>query len=151
MSDASSVLIPAGPGLLEAAAWVGESCHLELSFHAHLTQALLGGVGPDRSNELWLVRAHRAELAEQWHRRLPELREFPREQFVKATPQALELTGLASTSAPSGFSWVTHTLTALELRYGQHLDVAVGPADLPVADTLQRALTLTNEDLLSLA
>lgn len=150
-ADPAAVLIPAGAPILEAAAWVGASCHLELVLHDRLGSLLASGRFPERTSDLWTVRAHRAELAAMWHRRLPELREFPRPPFVTAPADA------ASEHAwldADGFGSITEVLTALhslEARYLRHLDRAVGPADGPVAESLVRASAVTAEDRLALS
>lgn len=162
-----AVVVPAGARIEEAAAWVGASCRLELELHAGLTHVLRIGSEAERVNELWTVRAHRAELAEAWYRRLPELREFPRETFLREpiddSSPADDRSGSAEPGAgvadrpdgpddhdAPGLGEILDTLAALEVRYLEHLDRAAGPADGPVAETLTRALTLTAEDQLAL-
>jgi hypothetical protein len=150
MTDPSpTVLVPVGAPLLDAAAWVGASCRAELELHARLTAALADGVGPDRSSALWTVRAHRAELAEAWHRRLPELREFPREGFVAApaTGSSPDEAPATTDSSADDLGWVTAALRALLDRYAERVPVAVGSADGPTADTLQQAIRRTQDDL----
>lgn len=152
------VLVPAGEPILAAAAWVGTACWAELRLHQMISD-LLGtaqvaplpeatpGVDVD-SNQgpsaslMWTVRAHRAEVAEAWHRRLPELREFPRPAFVVPGGDGERLTADSD---------VTATLTALLDHYGRRVAVAVGPADGPVADTLAVAIARTEADLALLA
>lgn len=147
------VVMPAGAPLLEAAAWVGASCWLELALHRRLTALLATGIGPDASPVAWTVRAHRAELAEAWHRRLPELREFPRAPFVVAPADGdPRLASLAADPAPTAdLASVDAALAALADRYRAHQAVAVGPADGPVAETLRRALARTDADRQALA
>lgn len=151
MSEDPVVLVPAGAPILEAARWVGASCHLELVLHEQLTAALAAGAGPAGSELLWTVRAHRAELAEAWHRRLPELRELPRDGLVAAPDSGVDPRLAPSDTDGSDLGWVVDALDALEERYLDHLERAVGPADAPVADTLVRALAVTAEDRLSLS
>ncbi|MEO6987992.1 MAG: hypothetical protein ABI239_05020, partial [Aquihabitans sp.] len=83
------VLVPAGEPILVAAAWVGTACWTELRLHQMMSDLLgtatvapVPSVSIPSASKLWTVRAHRAEVAEAWHRRLPELREFPRPDFV---------------------------------------------------------------------
>lgn len=149
--DHPVVLMPAGAPLLQAAAWVGASCHLELVVHERLTELLTAGRLPTWSTSIWTVRSHRAEIAEAWHRRLPELREFPREGFVTAPdgPITDHLGGEAEAFITR--AGVLAALDALEIRYLEHLERAVGPADGPVADTLVRALATIGDDRLALA
>lgn len=155
------MVLPAGASIEHAAAWVGASCRAELVLHADLTRLLRTGSEPGRVNELWTVRAHRAELAEAWYRRLPELREFPREGFVRmpagdpapdsaVDPSAAGVGVGDAGAAPSSVEAILDALVLLEQRYLDHLDRAVGPADGPVAETLTRALALTAEDQLAL-
>ncbi|NLD76734.1 MAG: hypothetical protein GX643_08705 [Acidimicrobiales bacterium] len=134
-----TVLVPAGLPLVEAARWVGGSCWLELHAHAVITDALadLSLEDPQRI-ALWTVRSNRAEMAEAWHRRLPELREFPRETFV-SRPDGV------GADTPDG------VLAQLHRRYAEHEAVAVGPADGPVAQTLARAGELIARDLAAVA
>lgn len=142
-----TVLIPAGEPIEVAAAWVGASCRAELDLHARLTEALAAGVGPATSPVLWAVRAHRAELAEAWHRRLPELREMPREGFVAAVDGA---DGSDAQHGSDDLGWVTAALRSLLARYEERVAVAVGPADGPTADTLRAAIRRTEDDLAAL-
>ena len=138
-----TVLVPAGVSLLDAAAWVGASCRAELDLHQRLTEVLAAGAGPERSPMLWAVRAHRAEIAEAWHRRLPELREFPRETFVADDASNGSVPGVASAS---DLTWVVEALGDLLARYRDRTSVAVGPADGPVADTLVAAIRRAEQD-----
>jgi hypothetical protein len=147
-SGDDGVEVPPGAPILEAAAWVGASCAAELDLFDRLTRALAAGGPPDRTAARWTVRAHRAELAEAWHRRLPELREFPRSDFVAPDPGPVSG---GTVDDPTEDRWLLDALDALEARYLAHLDVAVGPADAPVADTLVRALAVTAEDRLALS
>ena len=146
------VLIPSGLPIAEAAARVGASCWIELTLHQILTGWLGDETDPSTSARLWVVRAHRAELAEAWHRRLPELREMPREGFV--VPPQMWAERLAPDSAFANAAGSTERLSALrevldEMRRGylEHQDTAVGPADGPVADTLRQAVSRTDADL----
>ena len=84
-SAADSVVVPSGAVLADAARWVGHACWSELQFHQFLTEWLAVETDPELSTAFWAIRAHRGELAEAWHRRLPELREFPRSGFVRSS------------------------------------------------------------------
>lgn len=112
----------------------------ELDLHGMLT-LMLPDAGPGLSTRLWTVRAHRAEMAEEWHRRLPELREMPRETFVPAGP--------ASSAVPrrGDITVAVSALRALIDRYTAWASVAVGPADGPVAATLERGVRLAEQDI----
>lgn len=137
-----TVIVPAGLPLLDAARWVGGSCWLELHVHELITDVLAGaGLDHEARVALWRVRANRAEAAEAWYRRLPELRELPRETFV-AAPDGSDVVGPAQ--------GVEDLLAALDRRYAAHEPVAVGPADGPVAATLGWARTLVARDLAAL-
>lgn len=133
------MLVPAGPSLLDAASWVGASCRAELALHELLTATLGADAGVDRSAALWEVRAHRAEVAELWHRRLPELREMPRERFVAGE-------GPNGSPEPADLATIVAGLDDLLDRYRAHLPVAVGPADGPVADVLAHAIGRAEQD-----
>ncbi len=146
------VVVPSGWPMLDAAAWVGHSCWAELRLHQVLTDWLAIETSAALSTAFWAVRAHRAELAEAWHRRLPELREFPRSGFVKPSTAGergfadLEaLTGPADGAARSAA--LTAALAAMADHYRARAQVALGPADAPVADTLTSALARTESDL----
>lgn len=159
------VLVPAGQPILDAAGWVGTACWAELRFHQLISDELgvavvapladpagpegasdpsgrEGGAGQSWSSRVWTVRAHRAELAEAWHRRLPELREFPRPGFVVP---GVDGEGLLAHGD------VTSTLHALLEHYRQRQAQPMGPADGPVADTLAVAIARTEADLALLA
>lgn len=153
--DARTVIVPAGAPILTAARWVAVSCRAELALHEVLTDLLRGGSEPEAVSTLWTVRAHRAEIAEGWHRRLPELREFPRDSLLAdaadvAEDDAADAVDGASTG-PASLAVVRERLLDLEARYVDHLDRAVGPADGPVADLLVRAIAVTAEDRLALS
>ena len=146
------VVVPVGQPILDAAAWVGHACWAELGFHQVLTDWLAIEASPSLVSALWAVRAHRAELAEAWHRRLPELREFPRSEFIKPSEAGDRgfadlnaLTDPADGAARSAA--LTVALAAMADHYRGHAQVAVGPADGPVADTLNLALARTESDL----
>lgn len=166
------VLVPAGEPILAAAAWVGTVCWAELRLHQMISDelgtAVVAPLAPaagsssededeqvgDRSGDLgsfgqssdasrlWTVRAHRAEVAEAWHRRLPELREFPRPDFVAPGSDGERLLVDGS---------VTATLQALLDHYRQRSTQPMGAADGPVADTLAVAIARTEADLVLLA
>lgn len=147
-----NVVVPVGLPILEAAAWVGHACWAELRYHQTLTRWLAVEDDPAVAVTLWAVRAHRAELAESWHRRLPELREFPREQFVRSSGEAEAgfeaLDALTVPGAGAGRrAALAEALTRMATHYEAHLEVAVGPADAPTADTLRQAITRTETDL----
>lgn len=152
----AEVVTPAGLPLEQAAARVGASCWIELALHQVLTVWLVDETDPSTSARLWAVRAHRAELAETWHRRLPELREMPREGFV--VPPARWAERLAPDGAFASAAGSTDRLSALrevlgEIRDGylEHQGLAVGPADGPVTDALRQAVARTDSDLALLA
>lgn len=145
-----TVLVPAGLPLLEAAAWIGESSRLELDLHVRLTR-VMRHAGPARSPLLWEVRAHRAEVSEAWHRRLPELREMPRDRFMGADTAFGRAGGGDSDVDPADdLTWLVDALEALVARYRSHLAVAVGPADGPTADTLGTAIGRAEGDIAAL-
>lgn len=144
--DTRAVLVPAGASIQDAARWVAVSCRAELALHELITDLLRGGSMPESASVLWTIRAHRAELAEGWHRRLPELREFPRETLLADVADE----DPEPVAAPS-HTVVLERLGELEARYLAHLDRAVGPADGPVADLLVRAIAVTADDRLALA
>jgi hypothetical protein len=146
-----TVVVPAGLPILDAARWVGESCWLELHVYEVVTELLASEVlHDDQRVALWKVRSNRAEVAEAWHRRLPELREFPRHTFVSAPDGPLG-EAAAEPTRPLGVPVVAAWLSRLKARYVEHLDVAVGPADGPVAGTLRWALALLAQDLEAVA
>lgn len=167
--DDAVVLVPAGRPILDAAAWVGTACWAELRLHQVISDQLgtatvaplaggadaaseagpaerEGAEGPESDGPppslLWVVRAHRAEVAEAWHRRLPELREFPRPDFVVPGDDGERLVADDDVSA---------TLHALLDRYRQRQSQPMGPADGPVADTLAVVIARTEADLALLA
>ena len=151
-SPSPAVVVPAGWPILDAAAWVGHSCWAELRFHQVLTDWLAIETSASLATVFWALRAHRAELAEAWHRRLPELREFPRPGFVK--PSTAGERGFADLEAlmdPAGgearSAALTAALLAMADHYRAHAQVALGPADGPVADSLASALARTDFDL----
>lgn len=151
------VVVPSGAPLEEAAAWVGAACWTELRFHQLLTTWLADEADGERSVVLWRIRAHRAELAETWHRRLPELREMPRPDFVEpASPAAADRLAALEAAAPSAgplerLSAAASVLAALGRGYAARAAVAVGPADAPVAESLGRAIEVTGSDAAALA
>ena len=143
------VLIPAGLPLVEAARWVGHACWAELRLHAVLTGWLAVEPDADAVLAFWEERADAAERAEAWHRRLPELREYPRSGFVapSGAGAARLMAGLTALDAPQ----TTHerrgalaaVLRGLRLGYHDRQALAVGPADGPLATTLTAALRST--------
>ncbi|QXC60089.1 hypothetical protein KSP35_17235 [Aquihabitans sp. G128] len=151
VADGADVVVPAGLPLSEAAAWVGHACWAELRFHETLTRWLALDADPAFVTALWAVRAHRAELAEAWHRRLPELRELPREGFVRPSDSGEQgFAALDALTAPEATAARARALTGafeqLASHYEAHVEVAVGPADAPTADTLHQAITRTRAD-----
>ncbi len=151
MTDPSepAVLTPPGLPILEAAAWVGHACWLELRLHAVLSHWLAIEPEPEASAVFWTERADAAERAEAWFRRLPELREHPRWTFVEASsePVAHLLNQLALFDDPGATAARRGALAAvlrgLRLGYHSHQERAVGPADGPTATTLVAALRST--------
>lgn len=143
------VITPPGLPILEAAAWVGHACWTELRLHSVLTHWL--AIEPDAgaSAVFWAERADAAERAEAWHRRLPELREHPRSDFVVASSDAVAhlLNQLTLLDDPDRTEQRRGALSAvlrgLRLGYHAHQQRAVGPADGPTATTLNAALRST--------
>ncbi|MFN8017031.1 MAG: hypothetical protein U0P45_02790 [Acidimicrobiales bacterium] len=143
------VLVPAGLPLVDAARWVGHACWAELRLHAVLTGWLAVEPDPDASLVFWQERADAAERAEAWHHRLPELREYPRSGFIAPSGDAVArlMIGLTALDDPG----VTHerrgalasVLRGLRLGYHARREVAVGPADGPLATSLTSALRST--------
>jgi len=155
-SDSGTVLIEAGEPIETAAAWIGHACWAELRFHEVLTTWLAVEPDVELSQTLWLIRAHRAELAEAWHRRLPELREFPRPGFVVPSGDVVstlfdEAEGLVDeTAAAHRAALAAAILEGFSAGYRNHLGIAVGPADGPTAESLARAIEVTDADLVRL-
>jgi hypothetical protein len=151
VSDEPAIVIPAGPSLEEAADWLGHACWCELRLHEVLTAWLAVEADPEAAAALWSRRADAAERAEAWHRRLPELREWPRARFVVPSSDTVArvfhgldaLDGREATEARLGA--LAAVLRALRLGYHRHAEVAVGPADGPTATTLRAALRGTFE------
>ncbi len=145
------VLVPSGATMLDAATWTGRACWAELRLHQLLTGWLASGTDPTLAPVLWTIRSHRAELAEAWHRRLPELRELPRTGFVEPGAQAEEaLAAMEDLTDPvtsaDRVAALRVVLVALGDGYRRHVAVAVGPADGPTADTLAAAIARTESD-----
>lgn len=144
-----TVVLPAGPPLLEAAAWVGRACWAELSLHELLTVWLADAAEPAEALAFWSIRSARAEAGEAWHRRLPELREFPRSTFI--APAHPDLAGVFSDAeaAPAAHrsSVLVALLSSLGRGYRAHVDVARGPADGPVSHTLAREIARVDEGI----
>ncbi|MEZ5137254.1 MAG: hypothetical protein R2711_00245 [Acidimicrobiales bacterium] len=85
MSDAAAeptILIKPGPLLVQAATWLGHACWAEVRLQEVLTHWLAIEPEGEHVEILWHERADAAERAEAWYRRLPELREYPRAQFI---------------------------------------------------------------------
>ena len=159
MSEATpgpAVVIPAGPPILEAAAWVGHACWAELRFHQVFTTWLAVEADLELSQAFWAIRGHRAQVAEWWHRRLPELREHPRSSFVApSSPDVAErfdeLDQLVQPDASMDRAVAAAgVLVALGRGYEERRAVAVGPADRPVAATLVQAVAITIPDYAAL-
>lgn len=149
----TSVVVPAGRRIGEAAAWVGRACWVELRLHQVLTAWL--AVEADHAQRVawWSLRSTRAELAEAWHHRLPELRELPRPALVVSPgPEvSAHLDHLAGLDDPDATEdrvrALAGVLAALGRGYRRHAEVAVGPADAPVAASLVLARARTDADL----
>jgi hypothetical protein len=158
MADSSEheVVVPAGLPLREAAAWVGQACWEELRLHQVLTGWLPVEADDEQRIMWWTLRSHRGEMAEAWHRRLPELQEWPRADFV--APSSAEVAGrlerLAGLLDPASTGERTAGLGAaladLAHRYRDHRRLVVGPADAPVAATLAVAIERTERDAVAL-
>lgn len=143
----TATVTPAGPLLMDAAAWVGAASWAELVLHQALTD-LLGTVEPGQAVVLWTIRARRAELAAAWHQRLPELRELPRSGFVEPTSEiAAILAPFAEPVTGDRIGAVAEVLAMLGGHYRSRQAVAVGPADGPTTATLRRAVADTDTDL----
>ncbi|HEX2575788.1 MAG TPA: hypothetical protein VHK88_05520 [Aquihabitans sp.] len=152
----AAVVVPSGAPLLDAARWVGHVCWAELRFHQVLTGWLALEPDPVLATTLWQIRAGRADLAEAWHRRLPELRELPRAGFVEPSGEAeagfAALVALEDPQASRARALaLAAALEGVQDHYQAHVAVAVGPADGPVAATLAAAVARTEADLGALA
>ena len=147
------IVVPAGAPIEEAASRVGASCWIELALHQVITGWLVDEPDPKTSTTFWALRAHRAQLAEEWHRRRPELREMPRDGFVVAPRRWGERLSPGSAFAASAdrANALREVLQDIRDGYLEHQGLAVGPADAPVAETLRRALVVTDSDLARLA
>jgi hypothetical protein len=151
-----SVVIPAGPPILDAAAWVGHACWAELRLHQMLTTWLAVETDLELSQAFWVIRSHRAQVAAWWNRRLPELREHPRDTFVRpSSPEVADrfdqLDQLVQADASlDRAAAAAGVLMALGRGYEERRAVAVGPADRPVAATLVQAVAITVPDYLAL-
>lgn len=145
------VLVPPGVPILEAAAWVGHACWGELALHRVLTGWLADEDDGEAVVAFWAARAHAAERAEAWHRRLPELREFPRAGFVRGSEEGEGGAAALAALAGPGRSGerraaLDAALARMAAHYQDHLAVAVGPADGPTAETLRRSLASVAAD-----
>ncbi|MGI8757218.1 MAG: hypothetical protein ACR2MB_15460 [Acidimicrobiales bacterium] len=151
MSD-PKVVQPAGPAMVDAAEWVGQSCWAELRWHQVLTAWLAAEPQAETMVLWWSLRADAAERAEAWHRRLPELAQMPRSGFVgpptEATDDAYGQWEAATDSDRRDRA--VDALAGLAERYREHVSVAVGPADAPVAQTLADALVAVQRSLTEL-
>lgn len=145
----AAVLTPPGLPILEAAAWIGHACWVELRLHAVLTHWIAIEPDAEAVAVYWTERADAAERAEAWHRRLPELREHPRSDFVVASSDGVAhvLNELTLLDQPERTEQRRGALSAvlrgLRLGYHAHQELAVGPADGPTATTLVAALRST--------
>lgn len=143
------VITPPGLPILDAARWVGHACWVELRLHAVLTHWIAIEPDPEAVSVYWTERADAAERAEAWHRRLPELREHPRSDFVVAPSDGVAdvLNELTLLDQPDRTEQRRGALSAvlrgLRLGYHAHQERAVGPADGPTATTLVAALRST--------
>ena len=138
------VMIAAGLPIEAAAAWVGHACWAELRFHELLSTWLAHEEDDAVAIHLWSVRAAAAERASAWHRRLPELREMPRQAFV--TPSSADVAAFfdaidAAVVAEhvAGGLAAEVIAGALLAGYESHTLRTLGPADGPVARTLVAA------------
>jgi hypothetical protein len=128
---------------------VGHACWAELRVHAVLTGWLAVESDPEAAMVFWSERSDAAERAEAWHRRLPELREHPRAEFVEASSEGVArlFNGLTALSEPSQTEARRGALSAvlrgLRLGYHHRQEQAIGPADGPLATTLVAALRST--------
>ncbi len=150
----AGVVRPAGLPLAVAARWVGAACWVELRLHQVLTAWCRDEPDPDAVLRWWSLRSPRAEVAEAWHRRLPELRELPREDFVAPSrPEVVDVLDRleALGAGPVRDHALAAVLEALAGGYAAHVGVAVGPADGPTAATLARAVEVARADVLRLA
>lgn len=144
-----AVLVPPGLPLLEAAAWVGHACWAELRLHAVLTDWLAVEPEGEHTEVLWHERADAADRAEAWYRRLPELREHPKESFIVPSSEAVArlFVGLGALSAPDASlarrGALSAVLRGLRVGYHHRQEIAVGPADGPTALTIAAALRST--------
>lgn len=149
----AGVVQPAGLPLAVAARWAGAACWVELRLHEVLSTWCRDEPDPQALLRWWTLRAARAEVAEAWHRRLPELAEMPRPGFV--APGRPEVDGLLARLERLGPDdgrdhALAAVLEALAGGYAERAGVAVGPADGPTADTLSRAVDVTRADLVHL-
>lgn len=136
-----AVVVPAGPLLVDAAAWIGHACWVELRLHGALTAWLADEADDALAAELWVQRADAAARAEAWHHRLPELRELPRAGFVLAPSTAAETTldDLEAQPGAGRRAALAGLLRSLRAAYEDRSPVLVGPADGPAAATLDEA------------
>ena len=136
-----TVVVEPGLPIEDAAAWVGHACWAELRFHELLTTWMADETDDATSAELWSIRAACAERATDWHRRLPELREMPRPDFmVPSSPEVAAFFDSLATATASGelnrLLAAEVVAGALRVGYEQHWHRAVGTADGPVARTI---------------
>jgi hypothetical protein len=149
-SDPDVVVIePPGLPLLDAARWVGAACWTELRLFDVVSGWLPDSGDADDPQVLWSIRSGRAAAGEAWHRRLPELREFPRAGFVTPSSAlaAQVFDDLALVQAANRVSALGAVLGALRGAYRSQALVARGPADAPVSRTLVAELARLDTDL----
>lgn len=144
-----AILIPPGPLLVQAAAWLGHACWAEVRLQEVLTRWLAVEPQGEHVEILWHERADAAERAEAWYRRLPDLREYPQAQFIVPSSDAVAalfdrlaaLDGADQSTLRRGA--LAAVLRGLRLGYKRQQDIAVGPADVPAALTIATALRST--------
>lgn len=152
VSDAAAepaILIKPGPLLVQAATWLGHACWAEVRLQEVLTHWLALEPEGEHIEILWHERADAAERAEAWYRRLPELREYPRAQFIVPSSVAVAelFDRLQALDAPARSldrrGALAAVLRGLRLGYKRQQDISVGPADAPAALTIATALRST--------
>jgi len=153
ISAEPAVVVPPGAGLLVVATWVGHACWVELRWHEVLTGWLSAEEDHVGALAFWSLRADAGERGAAWHRRLPELREHPRHGFVRSSSGDVgaafdRMVDLAEPAeAHHRLGCAVAVLGRLDAGYRRHVDVAVGPADSPVAATLTTALASVRRGL----
>ena len=146
-----ALLAPVAPDLVGAAVRVGHDCW----WQSRLFEVVGGWVASEPDVGAKLVfgrhRAHHAWRAEQWHDRLPELRELPREGFVTAPNRAAAVlveTLAASTGTVERLAGLYRVvLPRLVTAHEAHLDALAPVTDGPVGRTLRIQLPEERADL----